>query len=154
MELELKHLSAYLPYGLKLLYVDCYNAKRKATLSGVTYSEIETTYSRKIKGCKGDIISFDGRNNIKDLKVKLILRPLSDLTKEIEHNGEKFVPCYYWDSENQKDPYCEHLKLSAIDYLHVEYLQYFIIEKLLEWHFDVFNLIPNGLAIDINTLNK
>lgn len=27
-------------------------------------------------------------------------------------------------------------------------------EKLLEWDFDVFGLIPQGLAIDINTLNQ
>ena len=29
---------------------------------------------------------------------------------------------------------------------------YWIMEKLFKWHFDVFNLLEKGLAIDINTL--
>jgi hypothetical protein len=29
-----------------------------------------------------------------------------------------------------------------------------VIQILFEYHFDIFNLIPQGLAIDINTLNK
>ena len=66
MKLELKHLAGYLPYGLK-------------------YKDIP-------KGFDGirelDIKTFDWclENG------KPILRPLSDLTKEIEVNGEKFVP--------------------------------------------------------------
>ena len=29
-----------------------------------------------------------------------------------------------------------------------------VMDKMLEWHFDVFNLIDKGLAIDINTLEQ
>ena len=29
---------------------------------------------------------------------------------------------------------------------------YAMYEKLTEWHFDIFGLIPKGLAIDINKL--
>lgn len=79
-----------------------------------------------------------------------ILRPLSDLTKEIEHNGEKFVPIdllrkdgYYigedWIIENFKD---------------VENSSFGFIQKLLEWHFDAANLIEKGEAIDVNSLNE
>jgi hypothetical protein len=28
------------------------------------------------------------------------------------------------------------------------------VQKLFEWHFDVFGLISKGLAIDINTLKN
>lgn len=73
---------------------------------------------------------------------RLILRPLSDLTKEIEHNGEKFVPTKalsMWDLEG----------ITAIDIPHIPVNLY---ELLLKWHFDVFDLIGQGLAIDINTL--
>ena len=31
---------------------------------------------------------------------------------------------------------------------------YDILQKLLEWHFDIFALIKNNLAIDINILEK
>jgi hypothetical protein len=86
-------------------------------------------------------------------------RPLSDLTKEIEVNGEKFVPMErleidssdVWinDVNNQvmiSQKHCH--SIYAID------VYYNIIQELLEWHFDVFGLIGAGLAIDINTLNK
>jgi hypothetical protein len=29
-----------------------------------------------------------------------------------------------------------------------------IMQKLLEWHFDIFGLIKEGLAIDINTIGE
>lgn len=31
---------------------------------------------------------------------------------------------------------------------------YLLMQKLIEWHFDVFGLIEKGLAIDINTLKN
>jgi hypothetical protein len=31
-------------------------------------------------------------------------------------------------------------------------VDYWIVEKLIEWHFDVFGLIKKGLAIDVNNL--
>lgn len=59
-----------------------------------------------------------------------ILRPLSDLTKE-EYR------CLFYGN--------------PLDYK-IDELPYKTFIKLLEWHFDVFHLIPQGLAIDINTL--
>lgn len=29
-----------------------------------------------------------------------------------------------------------------------------ILERLCEWHFDIFGLIEKGLAVDLNTLHK
>lgn len=121
MKLELKHLAPYLPHGLK------------------------------IRG-------FDNSVNARiiDLLIKYgverytpILRPLSDLTKEIEHNCEMLVPID-WIRENLD--YDEY----AIDYYinHTERLPYEIEQKLFEWHFDYFKLIPKGLAIDINSLKQ
>ena len=80
---------------------------------------------------------------------KPILRPLSDLTKEIEVDGEKFVPAIELNWSNiTTDILSKSINLTnkfnnlfAFDY-----------KKLLEWHFDVFGLIEKGLAIDINTL--
>lgn len=83
-EITLKEWSAYLPYGLKLQYKDCSNTYKKhiAILTGVTLTEIETTYPRKKKGTVGDIISFKGHNNVNELQVKPILYDLSWLTRD------------------------------------------------------------------------
>jgi hypothetical protein len=37
-----------------------------------------------------------------------------------------------------------------ISFNNPERIKHFLFIKLLEWHFDVFGLIPEGLAIDIN----
>ena len=152
MKLEPKHIAPYFPYGLRVQYIDpITNKKRTANLTSVGIKEIETTYNRKIKGCSGDIISWSGHNSVEQMKVKPLLRPLSDLTKEIELNGEKFVPIemlsYYANEQTEKGT-------TGLEWGIVSSLPYTDIEKILEWHFDVFSLIPNGIAIDINTLKS
>jgi len=75
---------------------------------------------------------------------KPILRPLSDICKFINHNGEEMMLSlmgYEFPLEN----------LISEEILKMEYNT---INLLFELHFDVFGLIEKGLAIDINTLNK
>ena len=72
MKLELKHLAPYLPYGLKIQG----KGGRVETLG------IEVGMTAKTINCAA--ILYYG--------YKPILRPLTDLTKEIEHNGERFTP--------------------------------------------------------------
>ena len=64
MNLELKHLASYLEHGLKV----------KNHVNNITE------------------LTVGNLGHYLELQVKPILRPLSDLTKGIEHNGEKFVP--------------------------------------------------------------
>ena len=64
---------------------------------------------------------------------------MSDLTKEITHRGEKFVPLLALDKLN-----C--FPISDTD----KALRYY--DKLNEWMFDYRGLISAGLAIDVNTL--
>ena len=99
-------------------------------------------------------------NFIKEESHKLILHPLSDLTKEIEHKREKFVPieklreiiggswCSVYERavEIMQEWYIDTLK-DKIKYLPFEFIQLFI-----SWHFDVADLISKGEAIDVNTL--
>lgn len=77
-------------------------------------------------------LTLDNFNYYIDKGVKPILRPLSDL-KDFSRAIWK-----YGMLENEEQP---TLKLS-----------YNEISVLFENHFDVFGLIPNNLAIDINTL--
>ena len=125
MELELKHLASYLPYNLKGL----------STFLGER--NIYTIAPDNVMSCLG-----------KNAGIKPILRPLSDLTKDIEVNGEKFVSIEKLDKI--ESDVCSY----SIDYYinHTKRLPYYRVQKLLEWHFDIFGLIENNLAIDINTL--
>ena len=167
MKLDIKHIAPYLPYGVNCRYKYLSSDKyTKAKLTGVTLREVETTYKRKRRGCVGDLIGFEGNNNIQDLKFKLELRPLSSLTKEIEHNGEKFVPI-----EKLKELYNKTVddNIHTIEYHNIHGFTIFglmthdsyeigmplwIYETLFSWHFDVFGLIEQGLAIDLNTVKN
>ena len=151
MKLEIKHLASYLEHKVVLSYIDCLTKrKRNAFLSGISNKEIETTYLRKIRGCSGDYISWNGNNNINDLQVKPILFPLSSLTKEITINGETFVPIYkiYEFEQWYTDELEEIINDGTIEgiYNDLNLIPYSHAEKLFEWKIDVFGLIDAGLA--------
>lgn len=124
MKLEIKHLAGYLPYGLKGIY------------SG---RETEIEFISKDGLLTND--SFQHHLNYSEFKP--ILRPLSDLTKDIEVNGEKFVPSIK-----------VYGLIDIYDFSDIKELSFETAEQLLEWHFDIYGLIDSGLAIDINKLNK
>lgn len=115
MKLELKHLAPYLPYGVMCELQDQGETKQ-AKLCGA-YSDNSYAFFDTVESEHG----YDS--------IKPILRPLSDLTKEIEHNGKKFIPIQI--TRNYTD----------------ENVSYKLCDKLFEWHFDVFGLIDQGLAI-------
>lgn len=133
MKLELKHLAPYLPYGLKGL-------KRFKDTDLINELDV-------------------GRLNgwLEPYSYKPILRPLSDLIKEVN----SFLSVPYLDLMNDLHSdlkvYLEdNGELFIIDkcnlnMFHISYTRVFD-DFLLEHHFDVFGLIEKGLAIDINTL--
>lgn len=122
MKLELKHLAPYLPYKVKIL-------NGWGDIHTMNYTHLD-----------------DNGNNGVIFGIKPILRNLSDLTKEIEHNGEKFVPIDYFLGEDVD------LVENAVQINDLSYLPYNIVQKLLEWNFDVFGLIEKGLAINYNDI--
>lgn len=122
MKLELKHLAPYLPYGLKWKNL-------------VVGKENEVIGLEVVKG-ELRIRTNDGLYGYHSEKMKPILRPLSELTKEDAVNFD------YVDEE--------HLKRSVI----VGHAPFDVFNELLKEHFDVFDLIKNGLALDINEINK
>ena len=134
-KIELKHLTPYLEHGLRIDYKR--NQKPK-TFKLSVYNVMKVVLVEEWKP---------------------ILRPLSDLTKEIEHNGEKFVPLQklYEDFKiTMNEPYknykdsilfgCNYNGNPEQSWLYCRVI------ILFKWHFDVFGLIEKGLAIDINTL--
>jgi hypothetical protein len=157
-----KALFTYLEHGVQCSYLEYTSEKKrlKATLTGITLIDgIETTYKRKRRDCAGDYIGFEGHNNVLDLEFKLHLHPLSYLTKEIEINGEKFKP---FDKLGEQFGRTKFISINHDgELLFKGKNECYIFGKkdvlecydmLSEWHFDIFGLIPEGLAIDINTL--
>lgn len=157
-KLTLREIAPYLPYGLKF-----------ATLNDDT-NEYYIDANRYI-------LDFGGLNGVANICMdnysrplyKIILRPLSDLTEEIEHNVEEFIPLdelteghtvrfslpnYSEDWDNRTyysfDKYIEEWINGDVH--HLNFIPFGFIQKLYEWHFDVHGLIEKGLAIDINTL--
>ena len=165
MKLELKHLAPYLPYGLGL-YIEndvtikpTYEDEPDFILSGVVkmsgllYEETSfmpqcVIYTRT----DGEAHGYTQKENIKP-----ILRPLSDLTKEIEYNGEKFIPEYLFTEKfgSNDDTLVENMndENNELHYSVCKDLPYYVIEWLLSIHFDIFGLLEKDLAVNINTLS-
>ena len=137
---------SYLPYKPMVIYHTCDGIVKKAYLTGINESGkyYETTYKRKSKNCKGDIIGFkDGKergHNCYCENMKLILKPMIFLTrKELEEQGFN----------------------SHIDYLTIEQFcnqkekfpilkaPYDMMQYLISKHYDVFDLIPKKLAVSL-----
>lgn len=132
MKLEIKHLAPYIEHNLKCL-----------DLKGEPDSNIFTMESISIHGVVSD---NDGNFDIEFKDIKPLLLPLSYLTKEIEHNGESFVP-----SEKINSTIDCFLQMQRNGFEN-NIWSYDLTCKLLSYHFDIFGLIESGLAIDKNTI--
>ena len=151
-KLTLEHLTSYLPYNVKVIIP---NTSMRCTLSGINFKDktIEVDYPRKKRQCCGEIISFfdgkDRRHNSYIDNCKLLLHPLSKLTEEIEHNGEKFIPLNKLSNHAYDVIIDNNFVLEDI-----ERLLYRDIKKLFEWNFDVFDLHSKNLCIYYDELKK
>jgi len=134
MELKLEHLAIAMVNNMLLQYFDDERELLHNDCKIVELREEEMT-----------IANSEYQYDVKFYDVNIIARPLSDLTKEIEVNGEKFVP-------QDKLPHLDLKWLINSDNLILK-TNYEDVLKLLSWHFDIYNLIENGLAIDVNTLS-
>jgi hypothetical protein len=128
-ELTIEHLAAYLPYGvtIKHNYFNHYGLEDH-TLSILSWYNIKRVKS------KGIIIP--------------LLRPLSQLTETIEHNGERFVPSQKIDDMGYR---VHPLTYESIG---VHALPYWVMQLLLSWHFDIFQLCDSGLAEPIPSIEQ
>ena len=147
MKLELKHLSPYLPYALGFMHQD----------EIYQLMQLNIKYDQKpmwIEGWNGkDLI------NVFPEGCQPILRPLSDLTEKINLHDDFFaIPIenmtgYKLDGNISVAPTTvRYLYGCSKGEIEAKFLDYWVIVQLLEWHFDIFNLIENNLAIDINNL--
>lgn len=145
-KLEIKHLAPYLPYGLRVDYAGDY-----ATLKGVD-SNGTLCIDDDNEGCNFVNIKY----------IKPILRPLSDLNNIIYVDSKKILPYEELYKIRKNVEIYKPLNITHNIEILIDtenYSQeidlfdgYLIIQKLLEWHFDIYNLMENNLTIDINTL--
>lgn len=133
MNLELKHLIPYLPYRLY------------CCLMGKTDEETEEPIQFLIEGVNSSYVEVWSLKTITDefeySEVFPILRPLSYLTKEIEHDGKKFIPFEKIAIYKDVGYLIENLKLGFIELI--------VYNQLIKWKFDVSGLIDNNLAIAV-----
>lgn len=154
-KLELKDIAPYLPYELKFFYSrDALVEKNVWQLVG-----LERKNSYKLSDnftVIGRNIEYKNNINLTLRLVKPILRPMSDLTKEITHNGETFIPlhrileAYCFDLAKMDEEYILSFKESLIE---VD-MSYKTAQMLHEMHFDVNDLIGRGLAINLNEVDN
>jgi hypothetical protein len=159
MELTIKHLAAYLPYRLKGLKISKGNFKTDPNIEEI----IDLTIS--------DIgVFLKKRYHV--ISCKPILRPLSMLDKEIEVNGERFIPIMVlFGGENyreydftievvEKPILGKRIEISVKDLgspcisfglknVKANSLTFENWQLLLSWHFDIFGLIDAGLAVEM-----
>jgi len=138
MKLELHHSSPYLPYKLKIFVESDGFLQNDETfeVNAITQNGVNVSVKR-----------FPFNTDYSFDEFKIILRPLSDLTERIDKDED--VTFLDWIiSEYEIDV------IAFIEVNSIERLPYEIMEYLFEWHFDIYNLIENNLAIDINTINQ
>lgn len=138
MKLQLKHIAPYLPYGLEFVCI-CPKSM-EYEISQVSNIHIGNEII-EVGATEFEFSDLGGE------EIKPILRPLSDLTKEIEHNDRKFIPIKMFARSSQRDVGEIVFQIKSL-----EILDHYIFQYLIEWHFDVFGLIEKGLAIDKNSI--
>lgn len=135
--IPLEQLSVYLPYKLM-----CLTPKHQ-----FKYGTQESILMTGLSVDLGELIVEFLRNDDLELSntikwFKPLLHPLSQLTEEIEIDGERFVPIKRLNELNI-DPNCDPVVLNdgTINYDPLKEYQ-----LLFKWHFDIFGLIDKGLA--------
>lgn len=147
MKLEITHLAPYLPYKLKI---------KVKFLKKKDVAELDSIFLKDVNGKRRTAIGVNGGWCYIET-IKPILRPLSDLDKEINLNDKTFVP--WLEIMNRGRFKFVDGEEIVLNIKGLEKLNNFslsdskiLFDTLFEWHFDVFGLIPKGLAIDVNTI--
>ena len=156
--MELKEIQNYLAYGVKYIFHTSYNGGTNKLETIVGLGDSFVTYRDSSSKCVDICLS----------ESKLILRPLSDLTKPCLEGGK--IPI---EELKEIAGYPEKFRFNGTDFVFefegdLSYDGGYEFEKttqccsnqlelfswLFEHHFDVFGLISKGEAIDINTISK
>jgi len=164
-QLTLEWIAPYLPYGLK---VSCFfkdnngelSFEREGVIIGIkTETNPDRGHPIKVKTRSHPESRFYSELAYIWDEIKPHLRPLSQLTEEIEYNGERFTP-----TERLFD---DDSPLIGADFTPTKQAHNFIErykeglcyplefwQQLYKYHFDINGLIEKGLAIEIPSLKE
>ena len=137
-----EYMAMSLPYGLKI------KSQHQIFILHAYIDSVEVPSDYDHISIGNVISENEHEENVREHH-KPILRPLSDLAKEIEHNGEKFLPWMNLANNGWSSPDIMFYPNTTIN---PDTLPFFIIQKLIEWHFDICGLIEKGEAINYHTL--
>ena len=140
-QLTLKHLAPYLPYGLKCQW----NQSKQFVLVGLQKGN---------ESVNNELWTWqDGSRylTVYLYECKPILRPLSDFDGNNLEDIQDFIGFSQWC-----DAYDDYFDIWTDNAANTDKLvlqaPYPIIQYFLFNHYDIFGLIPEGLAIDLNTV--
>lgn len=147
--LTLEDISPYLPYGVYFEGPHLIYSGNPPEPSHEEYGPI--------------LLTLENLQQFLKHQFPLDLRPLSDLTKEINHNGERFVPIERLKEwyNSQPDSYINKLGFVYWDGNFTLFgleddesyevsMPYQMYQMLYSWHFDTNDLIGKGLALNMN----
>lgn len=145
MELELKHLLVYQPYGLKVRYTNKWNRTQTVCLVG-TMDHLNKGKGIQVEVSNNNLIHFYSRiKGIKPiLKPKSFLQQLQDEIYIRWGGGISKAAKEYWIKD-----FIENLMYTAYPALKFDE-----IEFMAENHIDIFGLIEKGLAVNIKTITE
>ena len=157
-ELTLTDIAGYLPYGLKLL-----DRKRGMTTVWEWQSAACCDWNGEEK-----VEMISGEKYSEELVMASpILRPMSDLTREITHKGKTFIPIECIAEMTREDGKDSNWTYDLINWFGEydplwntyelllalpEWLIIPVIDKLSEWLFDYRGLIDAGLSVSVHDL--
>lgn len=125
MKLELKHLSPYLPYGLKCEISGALSSVEIKEATGVKLNHL-SYINKHVYQIYFGVYGYEFKD------IKPILRPLSDLMINVDFNELEIL-------ELQTKGIWSKFTITQWEIIYSN-------------HFDILELIEKGLAIDINTL--
>lgn len=143
--IELKRLAPYLPYELR-----CQVTEKDAKGSDPEIAVLKAIYTNNTYVFYDLVESHKGFRSVKP-----ILHPLSDLENMFESDTfeiKEFAEYVGGDWCDIYDDAIIHIAENIHTGINILALPYHLTEWLILLHFDVFGLIKEGLAIDINTL--
>jgi hypothetical protein len=181
MEIEYRHLAPYIIHGVTVQYIGIINGAEIKAYDKIkpeyfddheAIKQYYDNYPKQIEGIKyGKLKQVTVNKNYVEWKVgkynghlkgiacnniRMVLRPMDDLTKEIIIGKKKFVPL----TELLRESNFDVDNMSWEDQL--SYLNVFTFdagslslrdaELLCSWHFDIFGLIDHGLAVNMHTV--
>lgn len=127
MNLEIKHIAAYLPYDLEVVEKDSNYKRESKIVTSISSYRNWVMFYQDIDYCPID-------------SVKLCLKPMSLLTKE----------------ELQKQGFYKYLTYLTTEWANsnhdrrIGHIPFEMIEYLLSQKYDIFNLIEKGLAVKLS----